>query len=66
MHFAGEKDICGFDARSRRVTSSRHGAYRQLPDLIESTEPFAGHCASCNADKAIEVLPGFCLAGSII
>jgi hypothetical protein len=39
--FIGE-DVCGFDARSRRVISPRYGACRQLPDLIESTEPFAG------------------------
>lgn len=37
-----DEDVCGFDTRSRRVISPRYGSCRQLPDLIESTEPFAG------------------------
>ena len=45
-----DEDVCGLDARSRRMISSGHRACRQLPDLIESAEPFA-----CGHDQPLSV-----------
>src|ERR1035441_10815007 len=30
-----DEDVCGFDARSRRVISPRYGAHRQLPEQAQ-------------------------------